>query len=193
MDDQDDADAGARRAGEPCAECGAPLAADQRYCLNCGKRRGDPRVDYEEYLKNGATGAKPRRRRHPRRRPRSGRDWTPYALVGLVAAFGMMLELGVLIGRPETAPTQAAAPVVQVGAAATTRHRMARPTSANRSFESDWPSGKEGFTIEIGTLSKQGTTPSRSRPRSPRPAARARPMSAPSTPTSSGACPRATT
>jgi hypothetical protein len=28
--------------GEPCRECGVPLAADQRYCLNCGARRAAP-------------------------------------------------------------------------------------------------------------------------------------------------------
>lgn len=31
--------------GEPCAECGAPLAGDQRYCLTCGRRRGRARLD----------------------------------------------------------------------------------------------------------------------------------------------------
>jgi phosphatidylinositol-3-phosphatase len=31
--------------GEPCTVCGEPLAADQRYCLNCGERRGPPRLD----------------------------------------------------------------------------------------------------------------------------------------------------
>jgi hypothetical protein len=28
-----------------CGECGAPLHADQRYCLSCGARHGAPRVD----------------------------------------------------------------------------------------------------------------------------------------------------
>lgn len=31
--------------GQPCAACGDPLAADQRYCLSCGERRGPPRLD----------------------------------------------------------------------------------------------------------------------------------------------------
>jgi hypothetical protein len=31
--------------GQPCAACGTPLAADQRYCLSCGERRGPPRLD----------------------------------------------------------------------------------------------------------------------------------------------------
>ena len=27
-------------AGDPCRSCSAPLAADQRYCVVCGARRG---------------------------------------------------------------------------------------------------------------------------------------------------------
>src|SRR5256885_5796919 len=30
--------------GQPCVECRAPLAHDQRYCMNCGARRTNPRV-----------------------------------------------------------------------------------------------------------------------------------------------------
>ncbi len=40
--------------GEPCRSCGAPLAEDQRYCLNCGRRRADQRVDYESLLGDGS-------------------------------------------------------------------------------------------------------------------------------------------
>ena len=36
--------------GEPCANCGSPLAADQRYCLECGTRRGGPRIPFEQQL-----------------------------------------------------------------------------------------------------------------------------------------------
>jgi hypothetical protein len=31
--------------GQPCSACGDPLAADQRYCLTCGERRGPRRLD----------------------------------------------------------------------------------------------------------------------------------------------------
>src|SRR3954447_14537628 len=34
-----------REEARGCAECGAPRAADQRYCLQCGARAGAPRVD----------------------------------------------------------------------------------------------------------------------------------------------------
>lgn len=31
---------------EACANCAAPLAADQRYCTECGQRRGAPRLPF---------------------------------------------------------------------------------------------------------------------------------------------------
>jgi Phosphoesterase family len=31
----------------PCRTCGSPLAADQRYCLECGDRHGPPRLDWK--------------------------------------------------------------------------------------------------------------------------------------------------
>ncbi len=107
--------------GEACAECGSPLAADQRYCLECGTRRGDPRLEYAKYLNNGANGAD-----GPpsgpagsgSKQPGSGRDWTPFVLVGLVAGLGMMLAIGVLIGKGGSGSDQATPQVVQVG-----RHR----------------------------------------------------------------------
>ena len=34
-----------------CASCAAPMAADQRYCLECGHRRGDPRLDFMAMLR----------------------------------------------------------------------------------------------------------------------------------------------
>ena len=37
--------------GDPCAGCGAALASDQRYCLECGRARAAPRVDYRTLLR----------------------------------------------------------------------------------------------------------------------------------------------
>jgi hypothetical protein len=150
--------------GEACAECGSPLAADQRYCLNCGTRRGDPRLDYAQHLKNenGGNGAEgpPRGPGDPdSKQPGSGRDWTPFVLVGLVAALGMMLAIGVLIGKGGSGGSdQASAPVVQVTGTGTDTGSGTNLPTANTSFKSDWPSGKDGYTVELGTLPKQGTT-----------------------------------
>ena len=32
--------------GEQCPACGALMAGDQRYCLECGQRRGEPRLPF---------------------------------------------------------------------------------------------------------------------------------------------------
>jgi hypothetical protein len=149
--------------GEACAECGSPLAADQRYCLNCGTRRGDPRLDYAHHLTggNGAEGPPGGPADPGSKQPGSGRDWTPFALVGLVAAFGMMLAIGVLIGKGGSGGSdQASAPVVQVGGTggADTGTGGSNLPTANTAFKSDWPAGKDGYTVELGTLPKQGTT-----------------------------------
>lgn len=39
----------------PCAECGAPLADDQRYCLSCGARRSDARLPFVDVLAGAST------------------------------------------------------------------------------------------------------------------------------------------
>lgn len=112
-------------AGESCRECGAALAADQRYCLNCGRRRGEPRVDFERHLpaENGATGngvvapppangVAPAATAPPEQKPQ--RDYAPLAAVGGIAVLGVMLLLGVLIGKGDdsaSAPPQ----VVRLG------------------------------------------------------------------------------
>ncbi len=54
--------------GEPCASCGAPLAADQRYCLSCGTRRAGSRLPFRDILAEPAGAALRRARRRSRRR-----------------------------------------------------------------------------------------------------------------------------
>ncbi|HET6507202.1 MAG TPA: zinc ribbon domain-containing protein [Baekduia sp.] len=36
--------------GLPCPSCGAPLAGDQRYCLSCGARRPEARLEFLDVL-----------------------------------------------------------------------------------------------------------------------------------------------
>ncbi|MGA7703719.1 MAG: hypothetical protein WB998_02370, partial [Solirubrobacteraceae bacterium] len=42
--------------GERCTDCGATLVEDQRYCLQCGARRGRPRLDFTAYWKPAPLG-----------------------------------------------------------------------------------------------------------------------------------------
>lgn len=48
-------------AREPCAGCGAPLGADQRYCLACGVPRASTRLPFLDVLHAEATAAHPLR------------------------------------------------------------------------------------------------------------------------------------
>lgn len=94
-----------------CQGCGAALDTDQRYCLNCGRRRGGPRVDFRKHVgerpqpEPAVVPASP----VPEGKPQ--RDYTPLAAAGGIAVLGIMLLIGVLIGRgegdsPAPAPTQ---------------------------------------------------------------------------------------
>jgi hypothetical protein len=107
--------------GEPCQECGALLAADQRYCLNCGKRRAEPRVDFQRYLTPSSDQATPPQQPETSTEATSpdpsgsGRDYAPLAAVGGIAVLGLMLLVGVLIGKGNNTTTAAPAPVIRVG------------------------------------------------------------------------------
>jgi hypothetical protein len=128
--------------GEPCQECGSPLAADQRYCLNCGKRRGGPRVEYRQVI--GHTGGDAPEAAGPSPASASAsaaaderqeRDYAPLAAVGGIAILGLMLLVGVLIGKGNNQATPAPAPVVTVGdtggaATADTRSGKSEATAA---------------------------------------------------------------
>ncbi len=106
--------------GEPCAACGTPLAVDQRYCLECGTRRGEARVAYREHLSGGAstTAEGPGGAGPPRRDWRAPSSWGWGANSAVITGVGCLLlamGIGVLIGRSgnDTAK-QAAAPAPQV-------------------------------------------------------------------------------
>lgn len=90
---------------EACTSCGYPLAGDQRYCLNCGQRRGEPRVDYAPYLDTGET---PAEAGSPGVAPSTApaavagspaKEASPLVAVAGIALLGLMLLVGVLIGR----------------------------------------------------------------------------------------------
>jgi hypothetical protein len=103
------------QSGERCPSCGAPLAADQRYCLECGQRRGDPRLPFMdavvlmEAVKRPAQAPPP-----PAKKKRTGISPNA-ALIAGVGTLLLALGVGVLIGRSgnhSTASTAPAAPIV---------------------------------------------------------------------------------
>lgn len=111
---------------DPCPSCGAAMAADQRYCLSCGERRAEARLDFVEILRGprgaipAAAGAQAVGVSDPGARGRV--NATVVASIGcLLLAMGV----GVLIGNsgdrdPAAAPSSApAAQVIKIQGSAT--------------------------------------------------------------------------
>jgi hypothetical protein len=105
---------------EPCAGCGDPLAADQRYCLSCGERRGPPRLDPLAHARGRATSAAAQPAPAPgARRPAAAWPLPSRRVAG--AATLLMLAFGVVAGAaagPHAGATLASAnrrPTIVVG------------------------------------------------------------------------------
>ena len=104
--------------GERCITCEAPLASDQRYCLNCGERRGN----------SGLKPAQPAAQTEPRAAvsmaestdSRRRRTTSGTTLVAGIATLLLAMGVGVEIGRISNgnnsggSPARASAPSVQV-------------------------------------------------------------------------------
>ena len=155
-----------------CSGCGHPMAMDQRYCLDCGQRRGGPRVEFDEYLgpRAGAeqpglpAGGPPPPPVTPAYSmggqdpdPRPVREVTPLMAAAGLMAFALILLFGVLLGKQGGGDSGTQTPIVATGLPSTTTPGSTSTTDVNVAFEADWPAGKEGFTIELATLSKEGT------------------------------------
>jgi hypothetical protein len=98
------------------------MAADQRYCLNCGHRRGDPRLPFMDAVVfmesmsapgGGGTVTPP----PPPARPEGNNRWNANAaLIAGVATLVLAIGVGFLIGRSghDNAPQAAAPQVVKI-------------------------------------------------------------------------------
>jgi hypothetical protein len=96
-----------------CANCGAPLAADQRYCVECGERHGDPRLPVmtgRRDLSTPALAPQPPRKGASRLARASANT----ALIAGVGTLLVALGVGVLIGRSSESSQPAASAAPQV-------------------------------------------------------------------------------
>jgi hypothetical protein len=107
--------------GDRCSSCGAPLAHDQRFCVECGERRGGSTLPQAQ----PAVEARSRRVRTGGS-PRPPRMTSGATLVSGVGVLLLAIGLGVLIGQlanKNNNPKQANAPAqvitVQNGAGGT--------------------------------------------------------------------------
>ncbi len=131
--------------------CGSQLAADQRYCLQCGQRQGEPRLPFMDATSMMDVAVQ--RRQPPAAAPtppRRGNKQRVSANTALIAGVGTLLlalGIGVLIGKTgnHSAATTAAAPqIIKVGggetAGATASTAGATTSSAKK--KSDGGKGK---------------------------------------------------
>jgi hypothetical protein len=87
--------------GDQCPTCESHMAADQRYCLSCGHRRGDPRLPFMDAVvfmdavkrPSGAGAPPPPPSEH---RPRMSAN---ASLIAGIATLVLAIGVGVLIGR----------------------------------------------------------------------------------------------
>jgi hypothetical protein len=100
--------------GDRCANCQAQLAPDQRYCVNCGDRRGRARFSPETLAAHSAPAAAEAPTPPPQHRPRFSSAAT---LVAGVATLLIALGVGVLIGHDSntTSARQPASQIITVG------------------------------------------------------------------------------
>ncbi len=124
---------------QQCSACGGLLAADQRYCVECGQRCGAPRLPFASNLR-----AAPRNRRPARRPARWRAPWSVNSTV--IAGIGTLLlamGIGVLIGQSgagsssseeRRASVRSARDGPSAGAAA--RRRAAEPATSSTSSQS---------------------------------------------------------
>ena len=127
-------------AGDRCAACGSPMAADQRYCLACGERRGQARFTPRPAPASTSTTVT---RTRVRPAPRISAGTTLIAGVGtLLLAMG----IGVLIGRENApaVPANSKVQVVNLGGSGATAATTAGTTAATSGAGKSKSKGKSG-------------------------------------------------
>jgi hypothetical protein len=165
----------AAAAAQSCVACGAPLADDQRYCLECGDRR----APISSVLLGGppSGGVSQAQSSPPMAPPSAGSTAADGAgrgnAVTLLAGVGVLLlamGVGVLIGR-SSAPKQSAAPaqtisVTAPAAAAAAGAAAATPEAASKAGSSSSKAGSKKGASSTGA-SKSGVGSSESHPAPP--------------------------
>jgi hypothetical protein len=94
---------------EHCAECGAPMASDQRYCVECGERRGERRFPTGPQPVAATSVATP-----PPTEGRRSRMSSSTTLIAGVGTLLLAMGVGVLIGRSGNGPSGHGGSGVQV-------------------------------------------------------------------------------
>lgn len=139
-----------------CAGCGAPLSADQRYCLECGERR----VAMSGFLMSGGPVAGEPAPASPPPAPVSSSAAAPRSgTLNVIAGVGVLMlamGVGVLIGR--SGATKPSSPPPQVITVGSVGAGTSTSTGTSEAFTGDWPAGSSGYTVQLQKLPLTGST-----------------------------------
>ena len=140
---------------EHCASCGAAVLSDQRYCLSCGQRRGDPRLPFMDAVVFMEAMKQPAPTEAAQPSKRSRRISPNAALIAGVGTLLLALGIGVLIGRTGDegggATAQQAAPIVIKGGGgeATTASTSTAPIGGGKGAKAkSTPSSKKTAEVD---------------------------------------------
>lgn len=143
---------------DACSHCGAGLAPDQRYCVECGERRGKPR--FTPAAVAATTSEAPQR---PPRRPRRINASAGTTLIAGVATLLLALGVGVLIGQSNApATTSSGKPIVvsvpssapATGGVATTAQTTTAASSVSAGTSSKGAKGAKATKSSTTTAAK---------------------------------------
>lgn len=152
-------DASAAGQDARCSACNAPIAPDQRYCLQCGERLAPISGFLLGRHGTAAGGSTAEPAPTPPGVPPFGEGTkAPQStLLGVLAGVGVLLlamGVGVLIGRAgNSKPVPAREQVVTQPAPGS----GTGAGTAEASFTSDWPASRSGYTVELSTLPSSST------------------------------------
>lgn len=138
----------------PCAACGAPLADDQRYCLACGEARAESRRPLPAALRRARRSETVAATATPPPATAAAAAGSPATALAGLACLLLAVAVGVLIGKGGGDPARAPAPIT---IAAAPGGAVGSPPAASAAFASDWPSGRDGWTVALRTLPKAQT------------------------------------
>lgn len=141
---------------EQCSACGVAMASDQRYCVECGERRGPPRVPLQD------VPAKPPATPDARRPPRRGAMSVNTTLIAGIGTLLLAMGIGVLIGRSGNNSSVKSPPaqiVTVAGAGAATSGTATQPATSGTAT----PTTESGNT-KVAAKSKSTSTKSSAPP-----------------------------
>lgn len=159
-------------AGDNCPNCGASLAPDQRYCLSCGQRRGDPRLPFMDAVVFMEASKQPQQPAAAAAGPPRLSDRRPLlsanaSLVAGVATLVLAIGVGVLIGRSGDSGSSNVASqtpqIIKVGGGGSEMEATSKPKGGNGSESTSSGGGKPKTAVqkkakEKAEVGKSGTS-----------------------------------